>query len=209
MLTYLFSSLAIKAVGRTAQKIVQDVRDQFRENPGIMAGTSKPDYARCVHIVTGAALKEMVLPGVLAVGLPVAVGLIFRNFSSTYGASAEVLTRRGIANVPSINGVPVNLGGATAVAGLLMVGTIGGILLAMLMNNGGGAWDNAKKWIETGQYGGKQLRCPQGRGRRRHRRRPLQGHRRPLAPRAHQTPRHHHPRPRAAVPLTAMNAESH
>ena len=156
MLTYLFSSLAIKAVGRTAQMIVKDVRDQFRENPGIMAGTSKPDYARCVSIVTGAALKEMVLPGVLAVGLPVAVGLIFRNFSSVYGAGTEVLTRGGFATVPTINGVPVNLGGATAVAGLLMVGTISGVLLAMLMNNGGGAWDNAKKWIESGQYGGKK-----------------------------------------------------
>ncbi len=74
MLTYLFSSLAIKAVGRTAQMVVQDVRDQFRENPGIMLGTAKPDYARCVNIVTGAALKEMVLPGLLAVGLPVSVG---------------------------------------------------------------------------------------------------------------------------------------
>ena len=63
MLTYLFSSMAIKAVGRTAQMVVQDVREQFRENPGIMLGTSKPDYARCVSIVTGAALKEMVLPG--------------------------------------------------------------------------------------------------------------------------------------------------
>ena len=91
MLTYLFSSLAIKAVGRTAQMVVQDVRDQFRENPGIMAGTSKPDYARCVSIVTGAALKEMVLPGILAVGLPVAVGLIFRNFSSSYGTGSEGL----------------------------------------------------------------------------------------------------------------------
>jgi K(+)-stimulated pyrophosphate-energized sodium pump len=149
MLTYLFSSLAIKAVGRTAQMVVKDVRDQFKENPGIMAGTSKPDYARCVSIVTGAALKEMVLPGVLAVGLPVAVGLIFRNFSSVYSAGTG-------APVPTINGIPVNLGGAQAVAGLLMVGTISGILLAMLMNNGGGAWDNAKKWIESGQYGGKK-----------------------------------------------------
>jgi K(+)-stimulated pyrophosphate-energized sodium pump len=156
MLTYLFSSLAIKAVGRTAQMVVKDVRDQFRENPGIMEGTSKPDYARCVSIVTGAALKEMVLPGCLAVGLPVAVGLIFRNFSSVYGAGSEVLTAGGISNVPSINGVPVNLGGASAVAGLLMVGTISGVLLAMLMNNGGGAWDNAKKWIESGVYGGKK-----------------------------------------------------
>ncbi len=150
MLVFLFSSLAIKAVGRTAQKVVQDVRDQFRENPGIMEGTAKPNYARCVSIVTGAALKEMVLPGLLVVGLPVAVGLIFRNFSSTFG------TNSGAANVPTINGHPVNLGGVTAVAGLLMVGTIAGILLAMLMNNGGGAWDNAKKFIETGQYGGKR-----------------------------------------------------
>jgi K(+)-stimulated pyrophosphate-energized sodium pump len=156
MLVFLFSSLAIKAVGRTAQKVVQDVRDQFRENPGIMEGTSKPDYARCVSIVTGAALKEMVLPGLLVVGLPVAVGLIFRNFSSTYGTSSVVLTAGQMSNVPTINGLPVNLGGATAVAGLLMVGTIAGILLAMLMNNGGGAWDNAKKFIETGQYGGKR-----------------------------------------------------
>ncbi len=156
MLVYLFSSMAIKAVGRTAQMVVKDVRDQFRENPGIMAGTSKPDYARCVSIVTGAALKEMVLPGILAVGLPVAVGLIFRNFSSVYGAGTEVLTAGGFSTVPTINGIPVNLGGATAVAGLLMVGTITGVLLAMLMNNGGGAWDNAKKWIETGKYGGKK-----------------------------------------------------
>ncbi len=156
MLTYLFSSLAIKAVGRTAQAVVEDVRAQFKENPGIMAGTSKPNYARCVSIVTGAALKEMVLPGCLAVGLPVAVGLIFRNFSSVYGSGSEGLLAGQSVAVPTINGVAVNLGGASAVAGLLMVGTISGILLAMLMNNGGGAWDNAKKWIETGQYGGKR-----------------------------------------------------
>ena len=156
MLTYLFSSLAIKAVGRTAQMVVKDVRDQFRENPGIMLGTSKPDYARCVSIVTGAALKEMVLPGLLAVGLPVAVGLIFRHFSSSYGSGSEGLMGGPSQLVPSINGVPVNLAGASAVAGLLMVGTISGVLLAMLMNNGGGAWDNAKKFIETGQYGGKK-----------------------------------------------------
>ncbi len=156
MLTYLFSSLAIKAVGRTAQMVVQDVRAQFKENPGIMEGTSKPDYARCVHIVTGAALKEMVLPGVLAVGLPVAVGLIFRHFSGSYHANSEFFAPGTILPVPAIAGVPVNLAGAEAVAGLLMVGTISGVLLAMLMNNGGGAWDNAKKFIETGQYGGKK-----------------------------------------------------
>jgi K(+)-stimulated pyrophosphate-energized sodium pump len=156
MLTYLFSSLAIKAVGRTAQMVVQDVRAQFRENPGIMAGTSKPDYARCVAIVTGAALKEMVVPGLLAVGLPVTVGLIFRNFSPSYQAVAAILDAGNMLAVPAIHNVPVNLAGAKAVAGLLMVGTIAGVLLAMLMNNGGGAWDNAKKYIETGQYGGKK-----------------------------------------------------
>jgi K(+)-stimulated pyrophosphate-energized sodium pump len=154
MLVFLFSSLAIKAVGRTAQKVVQDVRDQFRENPGIMEGTAKPNYARCVSIVTGAALKEMILPGLLVVGLPVAVGLIFRHFSDIYGTTSPIPGQ--LPTVPTINGHPVNLGGATAVAGLLMVGTIAGILLAMLMNNGGGAWDNAKKFIETGQYGGKR-----------------------------------------------------
>jgi len=155
MLTYLFSSLAIKAVGRTAQMVVQDVRDQFRENPGIMLGTSKPDYARCVNIVTTAALKEMVLPGLLAVGLPVAVGLIFKHFSESFQASAS-LDSNGRFLVPMISGHAVNLAGAESVAGLLMVGTISGVLLAMLMNNGGGAWDNAKKFIETGQYGGKK-----------------------------------------------------
>jgi K(+)-stimulated pyrophosphate-energized sodium pump len=156
MLTFLFSSMAIKAVGRTAQMVVQDVRNQFKENPGIMAGTSKPDYGRCVHIVTGAALKEMVLPGALVVALPVAVGLIFRHFSGSYQANAAIYAPGTILPVPAIAGKAVNLAGAEAVAGLLMVGTIAGVLLAMLMNNGGGAWDNAKKYIETGQYGGKK-----------------------------------------------------
>jgi K(+)-stimulated pyrophosphate-energized sodium pump len=157
MLTYLFSSMAIKAVGRTAEMVVKDVREQFKTNPGIMAGTSKPDYARCVHIVTGAALKEMVLPGLLVVSLPVAVGLIFRHFSESYQAGAALYgAGGGVPLVPMIAGHAVNLAGAEAVAGLLMVGTISGVLLAMLMNNGGGAWDNAKKFIETGQYGGKK-----------------------------------------------------
>jgi K(+)-stimulated pyrophosphate-energized sodium pump len=135
---------------------VKDVRDQFKENPGIMAGTSKPDYGRCVHIVTGAALKEMVMPGLLVVCMPVAVGLIFRHFSASYQANSAIYAPGTILPVPAIGGVPVNLAGAESVAGLLMVGTIAGILLAMLMNNGGGAWDNAKKFIETGQYGGKK-----------------------------------------------------
>jgi len=149
MLTYLFSSLAIKAVGRAAQTVIQDVHKQFKENPGIMEGTSQPDYGRCVGIVTGAALKEMVLPGVLAVAMPLAVGVLFRHFSSTFNL-------KELADSPTIHGIPINLSGAEAVAALLMVGTISGILLAMLMNNGGGAWDNAKKFIETGQYGGKR-----------------------------------------------------
>jgi K(+)-stimulated pyrophosphate-energized sodium pump len=156
MLTYLFSSMAIKAVGRTAQMVVKDVREQFRDNLGIMAGTSKPDYARCVDIVTGAALREMVLPGVLAVSLPVAVGLIFRHFSQSYQAGAALYQPGAVMAVPAIAGKAVNMAGAEAVAGLLMVGTISGVLLAMLMNNGGGAWDNAKKLIETGLYGGKK-----------------------------------------------------
>ena len=149
MLTYLFSSMAIRAVGRAAQTVIQDVHEQFRNNPGIMQGTSQPDYGRCVRIVTGAALKEMVLPGVLAVAMPLCVGLIFRHFGSEYYPAA-------LANWPTINALPVNLSGAEAVAALLMVGTISGILLAMLMNNGGGAWDNAKKLIETGLHGGKR-----------------------------------------------------
>ena len=149
MLTYLFSSLAIRAVGRAAQYIIQDVRAQFSENPGIIEGTSKPDYGRCVRIVTGAALKEMILPGALVVFMPLAVGLIFKNLSSTF----HIPTVGEIA--PMLNGHAVNLAGAEAVAGLLMVGTISGILLAMLMNNGGGAWDNAKKHIESGAHGGK------------------------------------------------------
>jgi len=149
MLTYLFSSMAIKAVGRAAQTVIQDVHEQFRDNPGIMEGTSLPDYGRCVRIVTGAALKEMVLPGILAVAMPLTVGLIFRHFGQEFYPGA-------LHNWPMINGSPVNLSGAEAVAALLMVGTISGILLAMLMNNGGGAWDNAKKLIETGAYGGKR-----------------------------------------------------
>ncbi len=149
MLTYLFSSLAIKAVGRAAQFVIEDVRSQFRENPGIMAGTSKPDYGRCVRIVTTAALKQMMLPGLLAVAMPLVVGVSFRHLSSLFGVHQ-------LSGAPTLHGVPINLTGAEAVAGLLMVGTISGILLAMFMNNAGGAWDNAKKYIETGAHGGKR-----------------------------------------------------
>ena len=146
MLVFLFSSLAIKAVGKAAQYIIEEVRRQFRENPGIMEGTAKPDYGRCVDIVTGAALRQMVVPGVLAVGLPIAVGMTFRYFTGFHVGSEGAM----------IGGQAINLMGAESVAALLMVGTIGGILLATMMNNGGGAWDNAKKFIETGQYGGKR-----------------------------------------------------
>src|ERR1700743_3442886 len=115
MLTYLFSSMAIKAVGRTDQFVIKDVRAQFKENPGIMEGTSKPDYGRCVRIVTGAALKEMVLPGALAVAMPLAVGLIFRHLSDSFRV-------RDIgSDTLMLHGQPVNLTGAESVAALLMV----------------------------------------------------------------------------------------
>ncbi len=116
-LVYFFSSLAIRAVGTTAQTIIVEVRRQFREMPGIMDYTQRPDYARVVDITTAAALRQMILPGVVAVATPIAIGVIL---------------------------------GFEAVAGMLMVGTIGGVLLATVLNNGGGAWDNAKKYIESG-----------------------------------------------------------
>jgi K(+)-stimulated pyrophosphate-energized sodium pump len=148
MLTYLFSSMAISAVGRAAEKVIEDVRAQFKENPGIMTGASRPDYARCVNIVTGAALKEMVLPGALAVLMPVVIGVAFSHLSPRFHLKSST-------DLPAAFGNIVNLAGAESVAAFLMVGTISGILLAMLMNNGGGAWDNAKKFIETGHLGGK------------------------------------------------------
>jgi len=124
MLVYLFSSWAIKAVGKTAAKIIQEVRRQFQADPGIMAGTSRPDYAAAVDITARAALREMIAPGLLPVLAPVVVGLIFKW---------------------------LGFDAAMVVAALLMVGTIAGIMLASYMNNGGGAWDNAKKMIEDGQ----------------------------------------------------------
>ena len=117
MLVYFFSSLAIRAVGTTAQSIIVEVRRQFREMPGIMDYTQRPDYARVVDITTKAALREMIAPGVVAVATPILIGLLL---------------------------------GFEAVAGMLMVGTIAGVLLATVLNNGGGAWDNAKKYIEAG-----------------------------------------------------------
>jgi H(+)-translocating pyrophosphatase len=127
MLVFFFSGLAIKAVGKAASVVIQDVREQFSARPGIMKGTEKPDYGRTVDIVTRGALKQMIAPGLVAVGTPIAVGLVFKLF-----------------------GV-----GAEAVAALLMIGTIAGIVVATFLNNGGGAWDNAKKYIEAGAYGGK------------------------------------------------------
>jgi K(+)-stimulated pyrophosphate-energized sodium pump len=132
-LVFLFSAFAIRAVGNVAQLVIKEVRRQFKENPGIMTGTSQPDYGTCVDIVTIGSLKAMVLPGVLAVTVPIVVGVLFKNLN------------------PEQPGI-----GAEAVAALLMVGTIAGILMATFMNNGGGAWDNAKKYIETGVYGGKR-----------------------------------------------------
>ncbi|HLL72767.1 MAG TPA: sodium-translocating pyrophosphatase [Pyrinomonadaceae bacterium] len=154
MLVFLFSSLAIKAVGKAAYEVIRDVRAQFKENPGIMEGTSKPNYGRTVDIVTRAALKQMILPGVLAVGLPIAVGLIFRALFY-----AQVGTDDRMNSVASLVGNPryAHLAtGAEVVAGMLMIGTIVGILMALFLNNAGGAWDNAKKYIETGEYGGKR-----------------------------------------------------
>src|SRR6187397_269517 len=116
-LVYFFSSLAIRAVGNTAQSIIVEVRRQFREMPGIMDYSQRPDYARVVDITTRAALRQMVLPGAVAVATPIIVGLLL---------------------------------GAEAIAGFLMVGTIAGVLLATVLNNGGGAWDSAKKYIESG-----------------------------------------------------------
>jgi K(+)-stimulated pyrophosphate-energized sodium pump len=118
MLVFLFSSFAIRAVGRAAGAMIEEVRRQFRADPGIMEGTSRPNYRQCVDISTRAALREMVVPGVLAVAAPVVVGLLLRW---------------------------------EAAAAFLMVGTMSGVLLATVLNNGGGAWDNAKKFIESGQ----------------------------------------------------------
>jgi len=122
MLPFLFCSLTIKAVGRTAGAVVVEVRRQFKEIKGLMQGKTKPDYARCVSIVTAAAQKEMILPSLLAILAPIVVGLVV-------GIEAEV--------------------------GLLIGALISGFVLAVMMANSGGAWDNAKKYIEGGKHGGK------------------------------------------------------
>ena len=138
VLVFLFSSLAIKAVGKAAYAIINNVRDQFKNNPGIMKGTSKPNYGECVDIATKAALGKMVFPGLLVVGMTIGVGLVFRWLYYAMGQPAY------------------GANGAEVVGGFLMVGTITGILMALFLNNSGGAWDNAKKYIEAGAYGGKK-----------------------------------------------------
>jgi K(+)-stimulated pyrophosphate-energized sodium pump len=119
---FYFSSMTMRAVGRAAGDMVEEVRRQFRENPGILAGTVKPDYARCVEISTAGAQREMVAPSILAISVPVIVGVLF---------------------------------GVAGVLGLLAGGLTAGFALAVMMANSGGAWDNAKKYIEEGKYGGK------------------------------------------------------
>src|SRR5437870_1907873 len=118
MLVYIFSSLAIRAVGRAGAAIIEEVRRQFREHPGIMNGTEEPDYARVVDITTASALRNMIAPGALAVLAPIVVGMLLK---------------------------------AEAEAAMLMVGTMAGVILATVLNNAGGAWDNAKKYIESGE----------------------------------------------------------
>jgi K(+)-stimulated pyrophosphate-energized sodium pump len=122
MLPFLFSAITMEAVGKAAFKMIEEVRRQFREIPGIMEEKAKPDYARCVEISTAAAIKEMILPGLLAVVVPVAIGVLL---------------------------------GPEALGGLLAGALVTGVLMAIFMANAGGAWDNAKKYIEGGAHGGK------------------------------------------------------
>jgi K(+)-stimulated pyrophosphate-energized sodium pump len=124
MMAFVFCAMAMKAVGRAAGSMVEEVRRQFREKPGIMAGTDKPDYARCVEISTKGAQREMLLPALMAIFVPVTAGLVL---------------------------------GIAGVMGLLAGSLTAGFSLACMLNNAGGAWDNAKKHIEKGNYGGKKL----------------------------------------------------
>jgi K(+)-stimulated pyrophosphate-energized sodium pump len=122
MMAFVFCAMTMKAVGRAAGAMVNEVRRQFKEIPGIMEGTGKPDYARCVSISTGGAQREMILPSMLAIIIPVITGLLL---------------------------------GVAGVMGLLAGGLTCGFVLAVTLNNAGGAWDNAKKYIEKGAHGGK------------------------------------------------------
>jgi inorganic pyrophosphatase len=134
----LFSSFAMRAVGVAAQAVVVEVRRQFQMFPGIMDFSQKPDYTTCVSIVAESALREMIKPGLLVVLTPVVVGLTFRVIGIIRGQPA---------NNPFV-GARNDILGALTVAGLLMIGTITGIMMALNLNNAGGAWDNAKKFIE-------------------------------------------------------------
>ena len=121
-LTFLFSAMTMDSVSKAAYKMIEEVRRQFREKPGIMKGTEKPDYTSCVAISTTAALHEMLVPGIMAVAVPIIVGVVL---------------------------------GPEALGGLLGGALVSGVLMAIFMSNSGGAWDNAKKYIETGHHGGK------------------------------------------------------
>ena len=122
LLPFIFSALTMKAVGKAAFQMVKEVRRQFKEIPGILEGTTKPDYKKCIDISTGSALKQMILPSLLAIVIPVLIGLIL---------------------------------GPIALGGLIAGATVTGFLMAIFMSNSGGAWDNAKKYIEKGNLGGK------------------------------------------------------
>jgi len=139
-LVFFFASLAIRAVGTAAGEMVQEVRDQFKDGK-IMAGEKEPEYGRCVDIATRSALKQMIVPALLPILVPVVFGLLYR-FILPESFSTEGFGKAGIAPY--------------AVGGLIMVATIVGILMANFLNNGGGAWDNAKKYIEEGNHGGKK-----------------------------------------------------
>ncbi|CAI5747267.1 unnamed protein product [Peronospora destructor] len=134
MMVFFFTGLAVAAVGETAGEVVNEVRRQFEMYPGIMEYKEKPDYRRCVALVTMAALKQMRFPGLLAVLMPISVGIVFRAIGEYQGKP---------------------LLGAEVLAGYLMFGTVTGIMMALFLDNVGGAWDNAKKYVELGNYGGK------------------------------------------------------
>ncbi|RYG80139.1 hypothetical protein EON77_08335, partial [bacterium] len=136
---YLFSAFSINAVGRAAFELINEVRRQFRADAGILKGTSKPDYGRCVAIVTAAAQRELLGPGILAIFLPMAVAFGF-----------------SIGKAPTTIGNEMfNLSGAQALGGFLAGAIVSGQLMAVLLSNAGGMWDNAKKIIEDGEFGGK------------------------------------------------------